>query len=399
MVSVASGLVVAGVAAGSAPVGAAPRHEAAAAALAKGTIVTASLVAVSEAPHSSVAWAYGTGSTAKGVGTLYALRRSGGHWAKKSMKAPKDYQLFGIAAGSPRSVWIVGNTTTGATVHSLVEHSSGGGFKPFKTSIGKGQLLSVSASSASNAWAVGDGLLSAAGPLIAHWNGKSWKRVSETSLAGDSFSLVSVSSPNNVWFYGTSATGNVIGVWNGHKLTVTAFTPPGPLASISTTSAKNAWGVGIVVIGTSGRSRLFADHWNGKKWTATKLPTIGHSDSGPTVSAAGSRVSIGAMETSKSGLDTAAIAFRYAGGKWKSAPTASPGHQSQISSISLSTKGGAAVGSWSVRGPCGFKHPTLPLPFAESLVGTSWRQNSVAKFRFGLAHLRMAGFAPSVASC
>jgi hypothetical protein len=396
LVSVASGLVVSAVAFGSAPVGAAPHHPAAPS---KTKFTSASLSKVSVAPHSTTAWALGSHSTAT-LSSPYALRRSGSHWSEESLKIPKNSSVFSIAAGSPKSSWIVGDTQKGTTVETLIDHSSGGGFKPMKTKLGAGQLLDVSASSASNAWAVGDGRATP-GPYIVHLKGKSWKALPEPKLVGFSYNSVSASSPKNVWLLGSGPSGAVAGVWNGHKLTNKSIPVPAgsSLSALATTSAKNTWVVGTSSVGTTVvHERTFTEHWNGKTWKVVKAPSPAYYSSPTSVSAAGSRVYLAGTATPKSGLSFGPYVLRYAGGKWKKVPSSSPGRQSQLTSISLSSKGGAAVGGWSVRGIC-VTHPSPELPLVENLAGTSWRQASAPKFRAGSARPQMDSSTPDVPGC
>jgi hypothetical protein len=397
LVSVASGLVVAAVAFGSAPVGAVS-HPAAAHPNAK--ITTASLSKVSVAPHSTTAWAFGSQSTAKFVTSYYALRRSGGHLSKEPVKAPASSQFFSLAAGSPKSVWLVGDFVKGTTPETLIEHSTGGGFKRLKTKLGVGQLVSICASSPSNAWAVGDGR-TAPGPYIVHWNGKAWKVVRETKQVGVSFNSVSASSPRNVWMLGNGPAGSVAGVWNGHRLSVKPIPVPtgSSLTAIATTSAKSTWVVGTSSVGTTTvHQDTFTEHWNGRKWKVVKAPSPAYYSSPTAVAAAGSRVYLTGTATPKSGLKYGPYILRFAGGKWKKVPSASPGRQSQLTSISVSSKGGTAVGNWSVRGQC-VTHPSPVLPLVENLAGSSWHQASAPKFRSGGARLRMDSSAPDIPSC
>jgi hypothetical protein len=389
-----SSLVGTAVAVGSAPVGATPVQGSASTSAA---IVDATLNAVSVAPNSTAAWAFGGQSTTKRT-TEYALRRVGSSWKKEPLKVPAGtVQLFSIAAGSAKSAWIVGNSyKNSTTVETLIEHSTGGGFKPYKTGLGVGQLLAASASSASNVWAIGDGRTNP-GPYIVHWNGHAWKALNEAKLVGYSFSLVSASSPTNVWFLGNGPSGEVTGVWNGHTLVTTPFVPPAgdSFVSMATTSAHSTWLAGNVTE-TSGALRVIVDHWNGKKWTIVKVPQPAFHSNATAVAAAGSKVYVLGTASSKSYASEAVYVLRYSGGHWAKARTASPGKITELGSISASTKYAAAVGYWSVRGQCGVKHPTPNLPLVDSLSGSSFKQVTVPKMRAATARLRSV---PAVPSC
>jgi hypothetical protein len=393
LASAALGVLVPCVVSGSAAVGAAPRHPAAPAG---STITSSMLTAVSVAPHSTTAFAYGTQSTSTSSST-YALRRRGTHWSKVPVKVPKNGTIYGLATASPRSAWLIGSVFSGASVHVLVEHSTGGGFKPAKTGLKQGQLLAASASSPSNVWAVGDGLSSQT-PLIVHSNGKRWKVLRDTKQTGYNYSEVSTSGPKNVWLLGSSATTVVAARWNGHALRTRTVPVPGgaSVSRIATTSPNSTWVSGTVPVGT--HTRVFTEHWNGHKWKVVRTPAIGAGTVSNSLSATGPRAYVAGYVLAKSGLTTSAFVMRYSGAKWRLVPTASPGHQSSLSSISTSTKGGAAVGSWSLRGTC-VAHPTPFEALALNLSGSSWHQAAAPRFRVGAMRVLSSPSRPGVPAC
>jgi hypothetical protein len=380
LISLASGLAVSAVALGSAPAGAAPQHPSAPA---RAAITTANLMSVAVAPRSTSAWAMGSEGT-QSVGDYYALRRTGGHWSKVAMSGTSTakVQLFAVAAGSPHSAWIVGNIITVGQPQTLIEHSTGGGFKPMTTSLGQGQLLSVSASSPSNVWATGDGRTTP-GPYIVHWNGKSWKGLPTPKLAGYSFRWVSASGPRNVWFIGSGPTGHpAAAVWNGHKLRVMTVHVPvsTSLGYIATTGAKNTWVVGsrLVDTNTSPRDHIFTEHWNGTSWKAVTAPTPVFTAESLGVAAAGSRVYLTGTGGAQDRSTLKSFIERFAGGKWKIVRSVNHGALTEVNAISVSTKGGAAVGYSNLRGSSAV-HPTQNQAFVENLSGISWRLGSAPK--------------------
>jgi hypothetical protein len=382
LISVASSVAVSAVALGSAPVGATPQHPALRASAA---VTTANLMSVAVAPRSSTAWAMG-GEGTQSVGDYYALRRTGNHWSKVAMSGTSTakVQLFAVAAGSPRSAWIVGNVITASQPATLIEHSTGGAFTPVKTTLGEGQLLSASASSPSNVWATGDGR-TAPGPYIVHWNGKTWKVLPTPKLTGYSFRSVSASSASNVWFLGSGPKGlPAAAVWNGHKLRVMTVHVPAStsLGFVATTGPKNTWAVGsrLVDTNTSPRDHIFTEHWNGKSWKAVSAPTPTFTAESQGVAAAGSRVYLAGTGQAQDRSTLKAFILRFAGGKWKVVPSADHGALTQLNAIGVSTKGGAAVGYSNLRGSSAV-HPTQNQAFVENLIGTSWHLGSAPKFR------------------
>src|SRR5262249_1573819 len=137
-------------------------------------------------------------------------------------------------------------------------------------------LLSVAATSASSAWAVGRAP-SAAGrgiTLIEHWDGTSWSVVPSPSPGtGDADPLASVAatSASNAWAVGSTrdasgATRPLIERWDGTSWTVVPSANPGStdteLASVTATSASNAWAVGFTLDAT-GLPTTLTEHWDG----------------------------------------------------------------------------------------------------------------------------------------
>jgi hypothetical protein len=333
----------------------------------------ATVAAVTEAPHSSMAWAIGTGETAAQTASNYALRRVGNVWHKKVISAPADTTLLSVAAGSPTSVWAVGNDFSGDTMEALVEHSTGGAFRPMSTHLGPGQLISVSASSPSDAWAVGDARTGPA-QFIVHWNGRSWKELSEPQITGAPFQSVSASSPTNVWFLGDGFTGPVVARWNGRKMIEHPLHLPSgtTVSAITTTGANDAWAVGTSTVGGNRlHTRNVTEHWNGRRWRAVAAPNPGYFIDQQSISAAGSRLYVSETVAPMSMTTSKAAILSYARGKWKTVSLAAPGPQTTVSSLSVSTRGAAAVGTWTTTGSG--ENELLDRPFAETLSGKVWR--------------------------
>jgi hypothetical protein len=393
LVSVAAGLVAAGVALGSAPVGASPQHPASPP---RAAIKQALLSHVTVAPHSTKAWAIGTQYTKKDVASSYALRRVGSHWSKVGIKTPgTEASLEGLAAGSAKSIWVVGESYTSAGEAGFVLHSKGSGFKPMKVkSVGVGvNLSSVAASSASNAWAVGT---TATGSLVLHYNGHKWATVKiPTAIASPAPSVVSTSSPSNTWF----SSGATVLHWNGHKISEVPVTfPTGAGASmIATGSAKNVWLAGTI---TTTRTKTFILHGNGHKWTRVKSPSPFYYSDINSIATAGSHayvVGIGDPKTNTNGLTVKSFALRYAGGKWHTVKVAQHGKYTALVSVGVSSKGAEAVGAWSTQAECTAKFNEHPL--AESFTGGSWHISPSPRFSADLNHLRLVPARPNRPAC
>jgi hypothetical protein len=144
-----------------------------------------------------------------------------------------------------------------------------------------GDLLSVTAPTKDDAWAAGS---AGASPVILNWNGKSWKSVKVPNTAGfepGQFGSVQATSARDVWITGNvahSAVGQAH-VWNG-KTWRTIDLPTSGFEDSAVVSASDVWGSEILsegcYNGTAVATCLY--HWNGAKWTETRLAGIDVTD-------------------------------------------------------------------------------------------------------------------------
>jgi hypothetical protein len=179
-------------------------------------------------------------------------------------------------------------------------------------------LTSVDAVSARDAWATGlsaptkgDNLQT----LIKHWNGKSWAnvvlpaKVARAWQKTDGFDgEVGATSPSDVWILGD--TGSYLRLkgahWSVGKLPGSSETS-GDLVEVTSArvfSSANVWAFGTRLdLGTSSEptGTPYAAHFNGRTWTATKLPA-GVTGGVITAASATSSRSIWAVTGNPSGL-------------------------------------------------------------------------------------------------
>lgn len=156
----------------------------------------------------------------------------------------------------------------------------------------------VSSISANDAWAVGWHMptsSSATTTFIEHWNGQSWSHVTSPNPLSiyAALSAVAAVSANDVWAVGTYAPNNtgrkgLIEHWNGTKWAIVPSPDPisspsheTELTSVDAVSASDVWAVGSIQNsshpGAGGKTIGFAEHWNGKKWTAMLTPNLAKS--------------------------------------------------------------------------------------------------------------------------
>jgi hypothetical protein len=398
LVSAATGAVVSGMVLTGVPVSAASHH----AGLPGKTRTFASLSQVSVAPHSTTAFALGSQSTGSTSSNL-VLRRTGSHWSKLKVKGATGASLVSIAAGSPKSAWIVGSVFNGGE-QGLILHSKGGTFTKMKTHAAGGALQAVAASSAKYAWAVGSGV---GGGFVIHWNGHKWAPAKlPKSASTDSFNAVSVAG-KAVWLLGQGTTGPVVAHGTGHRFTVKPVHVPtgGSVSSIAAASAKSAWLAGNLSVkhGSSFVTHTLVLHGNGKKWAKIKTPSPFPTDGLVSITAVGKRayaVGSGGKISSPKGLDTHALAIAITGKHAKNQHVSAAGKTSGFAHVSASSKAAVAVGASYNGFLCGpHSLNVVSSPLAAALHGRSWRHQSTPKLRRAGAASYSASAVPAIPAC
>ena len=199
------------------------------------------------------------------------VRLTGTTMQQVPVPGPADGELDAVTATSAANAWAAGDIGGVSGGTPLIVHWNGKAWKrsPLPATKGTGasssSISGIDATYASNAWAVGNL------GLILHWNGRQWHQVASPNL-GSRYSLSSVAttSPKNVWAVGGLLDSNVVVIlhWNGQQWSC-AISPKVPftfLASVSASSATNAWAVGA----TDGQA--LALHWGGHAWTQVTTP-------------------------------------------------------------------------------------------------------------------------------
>ena len=399
LVSAATGAVVSGMVLTGVPVAAASHH----ANLPDKTKTSAYLVGVAVAPRSTTAFAVGA-QTKGTTSSYYALRRTGSHWSKLKVKGTTGASLVSVAAGSPKSAWIVGSVFNGGE-QGLILHSKGGTFSKMKTHVAAGPLQAVAASSAKDAWAVG---ATAAGPLVIHWNGHKWAKAKlPKSTSSDSFSAVSVAG-KAVWLLGNGSTGPIVAHGTGHKFRVKPVHVPtgGSLSAIAASSAKSAWVSGSIPAkhGATQVTHNLVLHGNGTKWSKVATPSPFQTDGIRAIAAAGKHayaVGTGGKISSPKGLDEHAFVIAITGKHGKNQHVSVPGKTSGFASVSASSKATVAVGTSYNGFLCGpHSLNVISSPLAAARHGNSWGHQSTPKLRRASLSSRSAYAAvPAVPAC
>ena len=185
------------------------------------------------------AWAVGYVGAHVGLNRTFVLHWNGTAWKRVPSPHPGPthdaYSLLnGVAAVSPRSVWVVGSYT----------HRGQKGHRSNQT-------------------------------LALHWNGKNWKQVrSPTWRSSGEFSAVAAVGPNNVWAVGGYHNGHgaqpLAERWNGHSWRVVpVHLAAQGLTSLAAVRGNDIWAAGTYDIGND---RTLSEHWDGNAWSLVDSP-------------------------------------------------------------------------------------------------------------------------------
>jgi hypothetical protein len=301
------------------------------------------LNSVAIAPGATSAWAVGNSITDGQSASI--LHRASSGWHPVSYTAPTGTtDLSGVAAGSARSIWAVGDVQNAIanTDSELLLHSSGGAFAPVQlpgATVGA-TLIGVAASSATNAWAIGNNSTHGIVPWGYRLERTGWKKVALPSLPAEyQLESVTTSGPTNTWILALGP-GNgqaIVLRWNGKswsKPKLTGLPKTGDATAVATSSAKNTWVVGFT---QTSPSKSFSLHWTGARWSSVAVPRIATdllavATTGVTAVAAGNG-------------NAGPVALHYARGAWHAERTDKHGQDAQLHGVAESAKLSLAVGS------------------------------------------------------
>ena len=217
-------------------------------------------------------WAVGSGGNDETI----ALHFNGRSWKRVRSPNPETSFLNGVVTTSSRNAWAVGTDGGSCScTKALIEHWNGKSWKVAFNGLSSFQtfLTGVAASSASNAWAVGITHATANISALLHWNGKSWKRVTKgaglgTANGASTVFGVATTSAKNAWAVGLRGGAKIMRFTGASWKSVSLPAEPGlasSLAAVSARSASNAWAVGSYTDGADNPHAVIL-HWNGKSW-------------------------------------------------------------------------------------------------------------------------------------
>jgi hypothetical protein len=234
----------------------------------------------------ALGWLVVLGLVAAAATPAQAAQTSCGAWQQTPSAPVRAGMLMDVSASSPTDAWAVGIRWTPWGQTPLAEHWDGHSWTRTPSDAPRNaQLTAVVAIAPGDAWAAG--LSSGRHPWIEHWDGAAWHRVMlPGAVYHATINDLAATSSSDVWAVGSSFRGlhpRLLNFDGQRWRAVTGARPPsgaGALYAVSGVSAGDVWAVGRD--GVDGDA-AFAEHWDGKQWTA--VPT-GSPGRGPFLSVA-----------------------------------------------------------------------------------------------------------------
>ena len=298
------------------------------------------------AASATEAWAVGA-SQALANSQPLAEHWDGRAWHTAAVPLPSGAatgRLGGVLELAPANVWAVGaiDTQSGTGQRTLIEHWDGTRWSVIpspnpRTGAGTtDELTAIAGTSASDLWAVGffgTDVFNAL--LFEHWNGQAWSFVRPPTITGDMFGeAVTAIAPDDAWAVGDSAGGTVSAHWNGTRWALVptpklndGSAPQNFLTGVTAPAANNVWASGYE--GNANQQNFavpYVLHWNGTKWSLTKVPNAGTEGSQLRGVTAVSATDIWvAGETLEADGSLLSLTEHFDGTSWSLVPSLDPG--------------------------------------------------------------------------
>jgi hypothetical protein len=255
-----------------------------------------------------------------------ALHWDGIRWSTVPLADPgtRYWHLEAVSVVAPDDVWAVGNTATGSSGGSLVEHWDGSGWNVVEapspapeplTADSYPSLSAVDALGPTEAWATGQtenvAPVGQSNTVALQWDGTAWTRTPTPDVAAQDGVYghllgVAATGPEDAWAVGIAADrpgmfggGDraLIEHWDGHRWTVIETLPADSrLVQAVALATDEAWAVGST--GFSGTFRPLIVRWDGIRWSEVETNVTGQASlSDITTAPTGDLWAVGTIET------------------------------------------------------------------------------------------------------
>lgn len=321
--------------------------------------------------------------TADGAATTYRAAQPQGSLASVSCVSTADCMAVGYKSPStgPATTLVLNwNGTKWSVVPS-----------PNPAGADGTNFVGVACTSAANCLAVGSYFAGSNGGLrvlAARWNGTTWSLVSAPTPAHYRYAFLSritCTSATNCWAVGgggkpftSKVYRTLIEHWNGAAWSIVPSSPvidsqPAVLADVSCGASRECWAVGYWYPPNGGISSL-TERWNGSAWSVVTTPSSRHgmlvADYCASTSAC---LAVGTKGTSSGARGLPAIAQRWTGTNWVTAPPAQP---SSTFNVELAAVACASASACESTGIWWYK-PSRATTLGESWNGQKWTMQAM----------------------
>lgn len=281
------------------------------------------------APGGTTAWAFG-GTNPGGASTPVALEWDGSRWRSRQLPPHLTGFISDASAPGTNDIWAV------SAAGAYVLHWNGTRWSVAKRWHQHGTLTGVAAISPRNVWVFGTTAAGMHGMGTWHFNGRTWTAVS--GLA-EQISRASALSARDIWAVAATRTNGVVEHYDGRswrQVPTGRALARAHLDDVLAVSRRDVWIVGNLP-GRHGDGRLILAHFNGRRWT--RIMTPWHADTGRLASAGHGAVWVTA---DNSGASNNAMIGRVCPGCTPSWSTMRWGQGAGISDIAVSRRTGTA---------------------------------------------------------
>lgn len=195
------------------------------------------------------------GSVDTGNGTVTVMGHwDGARWSLVRSPAFAGWNIDGMAAGSARDVWAVGDTSYTGHDKVLIGHFDGTAWRRVRAPRLPGWNDLGASDGRLSPRRVGRRLVGRGaadrGPLILHWDGSAWSRADAPGPVCSGLADVAGLSARDAWAVGSGSGRTLIEHWDGTAWRRVASPSPSrfsdELSAVAVVSPRDAWAVGLV---------------------------------------------------------------------------------------------------------------------------------------------------------
>ncbi len=219
-----------------------------------------------------------------------------------------DVSVTGMVAPSRDDLWLATLAGPGwsrpqpapdlswaqASPHPVLLHLTAAGWKP-QTRLPHSSITDLTASGPSDIW----GLAADQGNRLVHYDGKHWRFVTPPPAGNPSLEAITAIASNNIWVVGagfTATTSYALAEhWDGkrwHRSAMPTVSRTTQLTAVAAAAPNDIWAFGHYATAPPGQSGVYTasglvtEHWDGNRWHLVRQPTYRNSKASFQINAA-----------------------------------------------------------------------------------------------------------------